>query len=136
MKKKPERKITEIAIPANMSSELNRINVSNNQKYIYVGGQNLHFLKKIVDKKTNKTNYALLSNKSIDIEYYNLIPTPSGHFLVFETKTNNAVLFNKNFDKVKTFNGNPDKTNPPRTILECKRNYCNVKSGEIIWISG
>jgi hypothetical protein len=110
--------------------------VSNNSKYIYVGGQNLHFLKKIVDKNSGKVNYALLSNKSINCEYYNLIPTPSGHFLVFESRTNNALLFNKNFEQIKKFSGNEDKITPPQTILECKRNYCNVKSGEIIWISG
>lgn len=65
-----------------------------------------------------------------------MIPTPSGHFLVFESKTNNALLFNKHFEQIKKFTGVADRITPPQTILECKRNYCNVKSGEIIWISG
>lgn len=103
-----------------LDAELNRINVSSNGKYIYVGGKNLHFLKKIQDQHTGKITYALLSNKSIgknldflganstDCNYYNLIPTPSGHFIVFETGTNNAVLYNKNFEQIKQFTGTPD----------------------------
>lgn len=65
-----------------------------------------------------------------------MIPTPSGHILVFESQTNDVILISPSFEKIKRLTGTEDSEFlPPETSLECRRNYCNRKTNDIVWIN-
>lgn len=64
-----------------------------------------------------------------------MLPTPSGHLLVFEAGSNDVILLDHAFEKIKRLKGVPDSDFlPPETSLECRRNYCNHKTNQILWI--
>lgn len=65
-----------------------------------------------------------------------MIPTPSGHILAFEARTNDAILISPTFEKMKRLNGIPDSEFlPPDAFLQCRKNYCNRITNEIVWIN-